>query len=66
MEGTVPIDQIIKYENGDMDFAEVIKLFQTLVDTGVAWRLQGHYGRTASDLIERGYVTPPKDDHDDA
>jgi hypothetical protein len=47
-------DAIIRYENGDMDHDESIELFQKLIDTGYAWRLQGHYGRTAQNLIELG------------
>ncbi len=48
-------DMIIKYETGNLDDLEVIALFQELIDTGLAWRLQGHYGRQAKALIEAGY-----------
>jgi len=34
---------------------EVIGAFQTLIDTGACWSLQGFYGRTAANLIEQGY-----------
>lgn len=50
----MPIDQIIAYENGELNEEETIKLFQSLIDNGMAWRLQGHYGRTAAALIEEG------------
>ena len=39
---------------------EVLEAFQYLVDTGIVWQLQGFYGRTASDLIQRGLLTPKK------
>ncbi len=36
---------------------EQIKAWQCLVDSGMAWSLQGWFGRTASALIERGVLT---------
>lgn len=50
----MPIDKIIAYENGELEDHEVIELFQTLIDNGMAWSLQGSYGRTAAALIEAG------------
>lgn len=49
------VDAIIRYENGEMIEEETVRLFQSLIDSGVVWSLQGHYGRTARDLIESGY-----------
>jgi len=51
-------DMIIKYEMGELDTIEIISLFQELIDTGHAWKLQGHYGRTAKALIDAGYCNP--------
>ena len=45
-------EKIISYESGEMDANEVVELFQELIDSGLAWNLQGHYGRTAYALIE--------------
>ena len=51
-------DKIIAFECDEMETEEeVIELFQELVDTGMAWSLQGSYGRAARDLINMGYVT---------
>lgn len=49
------IDQIMRYEQGDMEDDEVITFFQSLIDSGMAWTLQGSYGRMAQNLIENGY-----------
>lgn len=49
-------DKIIKYEQGDLGYDEIIDMFQELVKSGMAWKLQGHYGRTAADLIENGLI----------
>jgi hypothetical protein len=50
------IDQIIAYEQGELDEDAVLDLFQDLVRTGLAWRLQDHYGRTAHRLIAAGLI----------
>lgn len=50
------VSAIMAFESGDLDEEGIIALFQDLVDTGLAWKLQGSYGRTARALIERGYI----------
>ena len=54
------IDKIIAYEQGELDEEGTLELFQALVDSGMAWKLQGHYGRTAMSLLEAGLITQKK------
>jgi len=35
---------------------EVIEAWQYLVDTGLAWQLQGWFGRQATAMIEEGII----------
>jgi hypothetical protein len=48
---------IIEFEEGNLDREETINLFQQLVDTRLAWQLQGAYGRIAITLIDEGLIT---------
>lgn len=48
--------KIIAYESGEMTDENVVELFSELVKSGMAWSLQGHYGRTAQGLIESGIL----------
>ena len=52
------VDKIIDYESGMMEEEELITFFQELIDNGMAWSLQGHYGRTAMALIDAGLCNP--------
>lgn len=51
------LDKIIAFEGGEMDDIELIDFFSELVKNGMAWTLQGMYGRTAMSLIEQGYIS---------
>ena len=50
---------IIAYEQGELTEAGIVELFQELVNTGLAWQLQGSYGRMAAQLLEAGWITRP-------
>lgn len=49
---------IIAFECGELDAEGQTSLFQKLIDTGLAWQLQGAYGRAAEHLIQAGVCTP--------
>jgi len=51
------LDFIIAYEGGEITDEDLITGFQSLINSGLAWTLQGHYGRTAAALIQAGYCT---------
>lgn len=55
--GTPDVGKIIAYENGQMSEPDMVEFFQELIDSGMAWQLQGHYGRTAQWLINSGACT---------
>jgi hypothetical protein len=57
MSGDI-VGRMVAFENGELSNDEALDLFGELIKTGMAWQLQGSYGRTAGDLIERGIITP--------
>lgn len=45
----------VEYDGPELE-AQHIEAWQTLVDSGIVWQLQGWYGRTATDLIKAGII----------
>lgn len=45
--------------------ADGLAAIQDLVDTGAAWRLEGHVGRTCMDAIEAGQIALGETAHRD-
>lgn len=50
------VGQIMAFEAGELAGQAVVMLFSELIKSGMAWTLQGFYGRTARDLIEAGML----------
>jgi len=48
--------EIIAYESGELSPQQTLELFSKLIKSGMAWKLQGHYGRNAMDYINAGYI----------
>ncbi len=49
------VGYIMDYESGEITDKRILELIAHLIKTGQAWTLQGHYGRTAEQLIDGGY-----------
>jgi len=54
---TPDVGLIMEYEAGDLSAEKTLELFSSLIKSGMAWSLQGHYGRTATALIEAGWLS---------
>jgi hypothetical protein len=48
------VGKIMAWEDGQMDEEQEAAFFQELINNGMAWTLQGMYGRTAQALIDSG------------
>lgn len=47
-EGAMPADSEEQF----------LEAWQSLIDSGLCWKLQGFFGRTAQQLIEQGFCSP--------
>jgi hypothetical protein len=54
------VNDFMRYENGGMSEDEQVSFIQALIDTGMAWSLQGSYGRIAEQMIGSGKCDRPQ------
>lgn len=54
-----------EFYDEDQTEEEFLDNYQELINTGMAWRLEGFVGRTAMDLIEQGLCTLGEEGHRD-
>jgi hypothetical protein len=50
------IDQMMEYESGELSDQETLNMYSEIIQHGMQYSLQGHYGRTASALIQDGWL----------
>lgn len=50
------VGAIMAFESGELENEQILELFAHLIRTGMAWTLQGSYGRAAASLIDQGYI----------
>lgn len=53
------VGQIVAFETGELSDEETVEFFQALVNSGLAWQLQGSYGRTAQAMLDAGVISSP-------
>ena len=54
------MDNMIAWENGELNEEDTIELFQKLVNNGLVWKLQGSYDRFAAALLDLGLIEGPE------
>lgn len=55
------LDFIIAFESGECTEDQIIEGFQSLVNSGLVWSLQGLYGRTAQAMLDAGLIQPKQE-----
>ena len=51
------MERVIAYETEHHDLEWIVQFFADLIATGLAWQLQGHYGREAKAYIDNGLIS---------
>jgi len=59
------VNLLLAYQNGELDEDQEVEMFQGLINSGLAWRLEGAVGRQAMRLIEAGRCMLGEEGHRD-
>lgn len=51
------MNRVVQYESEANSLEWIVQLFADLIATGLAWQLQGRYGREAKAMIDEGIIT---------
>lgn len=51
------MQRVVQYESEANSLEWIVQLFADLIATGLAWQLQGRYGREAKAMIDEGIIT---------
>lgn len=55
------MERVIEYETDNHDLEWIVQFFADLIATGLAWQLQGRYGREAKAYIDNGLISAQGD-----
>jgi hypothetical protein len=55
------VADVIAFEEGELTEEEAVEFIGGLLKSGMAWRLQGYYGRMAVSMIEAGLLSEDGD-----
>jgi len=53
------VNDVITWEEGNVTAQQERKFFQKMVNDGSVWKLQGMYGRRATELLNTGQIDYP-------
>ena len=53
--------RVVEYETEDHSLEWIVQLFADLIATGLAWHLQGRFGREAKRYIDNGIINAQGD-----
>ena len=50
------VNALMEFEAGELSDEDTLEFFAHLIQSGLAWNLQGSYGRMAAAFMDAGYI----------